>query len=47
MAGVKKTKTKAELAALRERAKQEATSMGMIGKVKSDYVRNRLAPYRR
>lgn len=40
-------KTEAEMRALKERAKKEGMGMGMVGKVLSDYVRNRLAPYRR
>ena len=51
MTVVKKTeakrKTEAEMRALKERANKEGTAMGMRGKVLGDYVRNRLAPYRR
>ena len=40
-------KTEAEMRALKERAKKEGTGMGMRGKVLNDYVKNRVAPYRR
>lgn len=40
-------KTEAEMRALKKKAREEGTGMGMVGKVLNDYVKNRVAPYRR